>query len=55
MKTLKPSVRLQRPDQFVELSGADRIESGRWFIEENNAGIEGQRARQSHPLDHATG
>ena len=46
---------LQRPDQFVELSGADRIESGRRFIEENNAGIERQRARQSHPLDHATG
>jgi hypothetical protein len=46
---------LQRADQFVELGGADRIEAGRRFVEENDVGIERERARQRHALDHAAG
>ena len=46
---------LQRSHQFVEIAGADRVETGGRLIEEHEFRIERQRARERHPLDHAAG
>ena len=44
---------LERPDQFVEVARADRIEAGGRLIEEHQFRIERERTRQRHALDHA--
>src|SRR5213593_3619453 len=46
---------LQGAHQLVEVSGADRIEAGGGLIQEYQFGIERERARQRHALDHAAG
>src|SRR3984957_9582315 len=46
---------LQGADQCVELGGADRIEARSRLVEENDIGIERQRACQRNALDHAAG
>src|SRR5439155_9261500 len=40
----------QLEDQVVEPKGADRIEPGRRLVEEQNPGVERDRARQPRPL-----
>ncbi len=44
---------LQAAQQFVEGPGADRVETGGGFVEEQDFGIECERARQSGALAHA--
>ena len=44
---------LQGGDQIVELARADRVEARGRLVEEQQIGVERQRARQRRPLDHA--
>jgi hypothetical protein len=46
---------LQRADEFGEFGSADRVEARGRLVEENDIGIERERARQRHALDHAAG
>ena len=55
MNTLSPSVRCKVRIKLVELGGADRIEAGGGLVEEDDVGIERERARERHALDHAAG
>src|SRR3954469_9715920 len=43
----------QRQDQLIERGRADRIEAGRRLVEEQDVGIERERARERRALDHA--
>src|SRR5580765_8556516 len=45
--------RLQIEDQLIESSGGDRIEAGGRLVEEQNLGVERQRARETGALAHA--
>ena len=44
---------LKRTDQSVELSGGDRIKSGRRLIQKHDVRIERQSAGEGDPLGHA--
>ena len=46
---------LQVADQLVEVGGADRVEAGGRLVEEQDLGVERQRARQAGALAHAAG
>src|SRR5206468_3480613 len=46
---------LQGAHQFVEVPGADRVEPRGRLVQEHQFGIERERARQRHALDHAAG
>ena len=43
---------LQFEDQLVDFAGSDGIETRGGFVEQLDAGLERQRARQSHALLH---
>ena len=42
-------------NQAIEITRADRIETGRWFIEKHDLRIERESAGQCHSLGHAAG
>ncbi len=46
---------LQGQDQFVEFVSADGVEPGGGLVQEQDFGIERQRAGKRHALDHAAG
>ena len=51
----QPQCLLERPDEAVELPGRDGIEAGGGLVEEDDVGIERQRAGERHALGHAAG
>ena len=55
MNTVRSKRALQGADQLVEVGGADRIEAGGRLVEEDDVGVERERTRQRHALDHAAG
>jgi hypothetical protein len=46
---------LQLQNEFVDLTGGDGIETSGGLVEQQNAGVEGQGAREAHALLHAAG
>src|SRR5690606_40841816 len=44
----------QREDELVEGRCADRVQRGGGFVEEQDVGVERERARERRALDHAT-
>src|SRR5262249_55793218 len=46
---------LQGQDELIEVTGADRIEAGSRFVEEEDFRIERQSPRERDTLDHAAG
>ena len=49
----EPERALERQDEIVELGRGDGVEAGRRLVEEDDLGIERQRARQGDALGHA--
>src|SRR5882672_4272017 len=51
----QPQSTLKRADELVEVAGADRVEARGRLVQEDQFGIERERPRQRHSLDHAAG